>query len=87
MKKSGEIRQICQFRQIRQIRQAWQSKHLNKHLREFDGRSAKVFADSRLADFISSAFRGIRNQTAVNSVKHVVKHARGYAVKHAVKTA
>ncbi len=93
MKKSGEIRQICQFRQIRQIRQirqawqAWQAKHLNKHLRESDGRSAKVFADSRLYDFISSVFRGIRNQTAVNSVKHAVKHARGYAVKHAVKTA
>lgn len=52
MKKSGEIRQICQFRQIRQIRQAWQAKHLNKHLRESDGRSAKVFADSRLADFL-----------------------------------
>lgn len=58
MKKSGEIRQICQFRQIRQIRQirqAWQSKHLNKHLRESDGRSAKVFADSRLADFLLQA--------------------------------
>lgn len=60
MKKSGEIRQICQFRQIRQIRQirqAWQSKHLNKHLRESDGRSAKVFADSRLADFFTASSR------------------------------
>ena len=63
MKKSGEIRQICQFRQIRQIRQAWQAwqawqaKHLNKHLRESDGRSAKVFADSRLADFFTASSR------------------------------